>query len=309
MGGGCTIYFCYSSISQPRTRSHNTHCRNSWRVLLKVHIFQHLGTILSTAKSTVPRDPPCVSLCPPWNGAYVGNLLTHSTSSRSLQDLTGVRLSFISRLLQRSWLEWWWWRAWFRANKLLPDRARLLPPPGGGGCGAGRIPAEPRAAGGGGTTSLCAGTLTSPRWPRLRGQRGPRLRSGRTRCALCGLREAQGRALGDQTRILLRASPIRAWGPRRRSKRVTPRGTRASQLVRPGFRLSPGTASQPQRPQPGRIRSLLYAFTPSSVARVRSTRISIAYSSASQTHPENPPRTKVERASPRDLDVQTRATL
>lgn len=106
------------------------------------------------------------------------------------------------------------WRAWFRANKLLQDHARRLPPPGGGGCGAGRIPAEPRAAGGGEAPALCAGTLTSPRRPRLRGQRGQRLRSGWTRCALCVLKETQGQVLRDQTRILLRDSLSRAWDPR-----------------------------------------------------------------------------------------------
>lgn len=81
------------------------------------------------------------------------------------------------------------WRAWFWANKLLQDHARRLLPPGGGGCGACWIPAEPRAAGRGGAAALCAGTLTSPQRPRLRGQRGQRLRSGWTRCALCLLKE------------------------------------------------------------------------------------------------------------------------
>lgn len=123
------------------------------------------------------------------------------------------------------------------------------------------------------------------------------------------LTEAQGRALGDQTRILLRASRSLAWG--------TPAQVEVGNSTgEPGVRacaswLSPlsRTASQPQRPQLGRIRSLLCAFTPSSVARVRSTRISIAHTSASKTYPENLPRTKVERASPRDLDAQTGATL
>lgn len=90
--------------------------------------FQQLGPILSTAESTVPRDPlPCVHHPPPpaSQGVPVGNLRTHSTGSRALQDLAGVRLSFIARLLQRSWLARW--RAWFRANKLLPGRC--APPP------------------------------------------------------------------------------------------------------------------------------------------------------------------------------------
>lgn len=172
-----------------------------------------------------------------------------------------------------------------------------------------RIPAEPRAAGRGGAASLCAGTLTSPQRPRLRGRRGQQLHSGRTCCSLCVLTEAQGRALGDQTRILLRASRSLAWG--------TPAQVEVGNSTRdPGVRacaswLSPlsHTASQPQRPQLGRIRSLLCGFTPSSVARVRSTRISIAHTSASKTYPENLPRTKVERAIPCDLDAQTGATL
>lgn len=231
----------------------------------------------------------------------MGKLLTHSTSSRSLHDLTRIRLSFISRLLQKSWLEWWWWRAWFRANKLLPDHARRLPPPGGGGRAEGRgrrrddvplrrDPDVPAVAAAARTAGMAAAHRPDAlRTLRAEGGTGP------------SSREPDPDPPPRQ--------PNPGLGTPHRSKRVTPRGTRASQLVRPGFLLSPGTASQPQRPQPGRIRSLLYAFTPSSVARVRSTRISIAYSSASQTHPENPPRTKVERASPRDLDVQTRATL
>lgn len=245
-------------------------------VLLKVHIFSIwvpsflLPSQLSSETHHAFRSVP--------HGMGPGKLSTHSTSSRALHDLERLRLSFISRLLQRSWLVRW--RAWFRANKLLQDRARRLPPPGGGGCGAGRIPAEPRAAGGGGAASLCAGTLTSPPRPRLRGQGGWLLPSGRTRCTLFALKEAQGRVLLDQTRIVLRASPSPA--------RVEV-GNRTGD---PGVRACaswlsplPGTASQPQRPQPRRISSLLCAFTPSSVARAPSTRISIAHTSASQTHP------------------------
>lgn len=157
MGGGSTIYFCYPAISQPRAWSHITHCRSSWMVLLKVHIFSIWVRFFLLRSLLSPK----IHHASPSASHAVGNLRTNSTGSRALHDLAGVRLSFSARLLQRSWLARW--RAWFRANKLLPDRARRLPPPGRGGCGAGRIPAEPRAAGGGGAASPCAGTLTSPR--------------------------------------------------------------------------------------------------------------------------------------------------
>lgn len=116
-------------------------------VLLKVHIFSIWVRFFLLRSLLSPK----IHHASPSASHAVGNLRTHSTGSRALHDLAGVRLSFSARLLQRSWLARW--RAWFRANKLLPDRARRLPPPGRGGCGAGRIPAEPRAAGGGGAAS------------------------------------------------------------------------------------------------------------------------------------------------------------
>ncbi|XP_021006679.1 wiskott-Aldrich syndrome protein homolog [Mus caroli] len=135
-----------------------------------------------------------------------------------------------------SWLVQW--RAWFRANKLLQDHARRLPPPGGGGCGAGRIPAEPRAAGGGEAAALCAGTLTSPPRPRLRGQ--PGTAAALRLDALRTLRVEGGTGPGtpgpDPDPPPRQPKP--GLGPPRGSKWVTPLDTRESELVRPGFHLS-----------------------------------------------------------------------
>lgn len=129
MGGGSTIYFCYPPISQPRARSHITHCRSSWMVLLKVHIFSSwVRSFLLPSPLSPETHYHAFTHTParlPRNGVPVGNLRTHSTGSRALQDLAGVRLSFIAPLLQTSWLARW--RAWFRANKLLPGRC--APPP------------------------------------------------------------------------------------------------------------------------------------------------------------------------------------
>lgn len=163
-------------------------------------------------------------------------------------------------------------------------RAASLFPAGRGGCGAGRIPAELRAAGGGGAASVPV--RRDPDVPAA----AVAARTAGTAAALRPdvlrtLRTQEGTGPGTlgpvpdprTTPLPAPVSPRRVKGPLQGSKWVTPWVTRTSKLARPGFRLSRAQHPSP-RPQPRRIRSRLYAFTP-----VEPSSVSVPPASASLT--------------------------